>query len=96
MAQAYSRNSATLAAATATRLSTLLAAEGYTGRMVGAFLEIIDDIGDMVMADSATNISTTGRVVGSFSRTAPPAVDPSRIWLYSATGGNFTLTFEPA
>lgn len=98
MAKAFNRNSVTIAPATATNLAALLVAEGYTGHMAGKFLEIdASTLGDLLMADSATNIATQGRPVAVFTRNGYElaAVDPSLYWLYSATGGDFGVTFEP-
>lgn len=98
MAKGFNRKSVTIGAATAANLAALLVAEGYAGHMAGAFLEIdATTLGDLLMADSATNIATEGRPVSIFTRMASAlaAVDPSRIWLISATGGDFAVTFDP-
>lgn len=98
MARAFNRADVTIAAITATNLAAILAAEGFTGSMVGAFLEIDPGViaGDLFMGDSASVDATIGRpLTAPFSRSAPPVVDPSRIWLYSVAGGEFAVTFEP-
>lgn len=93
----------TLVAATATRLSTALAAAGYAGSMIGSFLEIDDlALADLRRGDASDVSATVGTPIsgvngGIFrregSRLAP--VDPSRIWLFSTTGGDIGVTFEP-
>jgi hypothetical protein len=97
-------NKITLAAATATRLSDALAAAGYTGNMIGSFLQI-DDLAltDLRRGDSSSTSATVGTPIsgvngGIYTRQAAhqaAPVDPSRIWLFSATGGDCTITFEP-
>lgn len=102
MAQAFA-NKITLVAATATRLSAALAAAGYTGRMVGKFLEIDDlALADLRRGDSASVSATVGVPIsgvnnGVFRREASDpsaAVDPGGLWLFSATGGDIAVTFE--
>jgi hypothetical protein len=97
MAQAFNRSTLTLAAATAQRLSDLLAAEGYTGSMVGQFLELedVNSLGDVYVGDSSSVSAANGRVLTIFSRSAPDVVDPGAIWLISATGGDIACTFVP-
>lgn len=94
----------TLAAGTATRLSDALAAAGYAGSMVGSFLEIDDfALADLRRGDASDVSATTGTPIsgvnaGVYRRESghPGApVDPSRIWLFSATGGDIGVTFEP-
>lgn len=92
----------TLVAATATRLSTALAAAGYAGRMVGSFLEIDDlALADLRRGDDSDVSATVGTPIsgvngGIYRREASPGavVDPARIWLFSATGGDIGVTFE--
>jgi len=102
MAQSFT-NKITLTAATATRLSTALAAAGYTGRMVGKFLQIDDGaLTDLRRGDSSSVSATVGVPIsgvnnGIFTReSSDPAgpVDPGAIWLYSAAGGDINVTFE--
>lgn len=102
MAQSFA-NKITLVAATATRLSTALAAAGYVGRMVGKFLEIDDfALADLRRGDSSSVSATVGVPIsgvnsGVFRREAsdPSApVDPGAIWLFSTTGGDVGVTFE--
>lgn len=102
MAQAFA-NKITLAAATATRLSTALAAAGYAGRMVGKFLEIDDfALTDLRRGDSSSVSATVGVPIsgvngGIFRREAASlegAVDPGGLWLFSASGGDIGVTFE--
>lgn len=96
MAIGFDKSTVTLAPNTAARLSDLLVAEGYTGSMVGAFLEI--DAGaltDVYHGGDSSVSSTTGRLLSTFVRTAPPVIDPGGIWLKSATGGDIEVTFEP-
>lgn len=97
MAQSFDRQTLTLAAATAERLSDLLAAEGYTGSMVGQFLELEDvsSLGDVVHGDSSAVVLATGRPLTLFSRSAPETVDPGAIWLFSTGGGDIACTFVP-
>lgn len=97
MGQAYDKSTLTLTALTAHRLSDLLAAEGYTGSMIGSFLELEDSggLGDVYHGDSASVDAATGRSLTVYVRTSPPVVDPSRIWLFSTAGGNISCTFEP-
>lgn len=102
MAQTFA-NKITLTAAAATRLSTALAAAGYTGRMVGKFLEI-DDLAltDLRRGDSSSVSATVGVPIsgannGIYRReaTSPEgAVDPGALWLFSTTGGDIAVTFE--
>lgn len=102
MAQGFA-DKITLVAATATRLSTALAAAGYVGRMVGSFLEIDDlALADLRYGDASDVSATIGVPVsgvngGVFRResSSPQApVDPSRIWLFSTTGGDIAVKFE--
>lgn len=100
MGRGYGRSTATIAAATATSVASILASEGYTGSMVGAFLEI-DPTGTLTDlyrgTDSTVSASTGVLLQGPFNRIAIQgrAVDPGGIWLFSTTGGDFNLTFEP-
>lgn len=96
-------NKITLVAATATRLSTALAAAGYTGRMLGKFLEIDDfALADLRRGDSSSVSATVGVPIsgvngGIFRRESqdPSAVvDPGAVWLFSAAGGDIGVTFE--
>lgn len=97
MGAAFIRSTLTLTAATAARLSDLLATEGYLGSMVGSYLELedVNSLGDVYYGDDNTVSSANGRLLTILDRTAPPAVDPSRIWLKSATGGDISCHFEP-
>lgn len=97
MGVGYNRSTLTLTAATAARLSDLLAAEGYAGSMVGAFLELedVNSLSDVYIGDSSSVSAANGRLLTIFTRTAPPAVDPGRFWLISATGGDISCSFEP-
>lgn len=97
-------NKITLVAGAATRLSDALAAAGYTGSMAGSFLEIDDfALADLRRGDSSSVSATVGVPIsgvnsGLYRRESghPGApVDPSRIWLFSATGGDIGVTFEP-
>lgn len=102
MAQRFA-DKITLVAATATRLSTALAAAGYTGSMIGSFLEIDDfALADLRQGDASDVSATVGVPVsgvngGIFRResSSPQApVDPSRIWLFSTAGGDIGVVFE--
>lgn len=102
MAQIFT-NKITLAAATATRLSAALAAAGYTGRMVGKFLEIDDfALTDLRRGDSSSVSATVGVPIsgvnnGIYRREASDpsaAVDSGAIWLFSTAGGDIGVTFE--
>jgi hypothetical protein len=92
----------TLGAGTATRLSDALAAAGYAGSMVGAFLQI-DDLAltDLRMGDSSSVSASVGVPIsavngGIFQRTASgKAIDPGAIWLFSTAGGNIAVVFTP-
>lgn len=96
-------NKITLPAATATRLSTALAAAGYAGRMLGKFL-MIDDLAltDLRRGDSSSVSATVGVPVsgvnnGIFQRESSSpegSIDPGGIWLFSTTGGDIAVTFE--
>lgn len=97
-------NKITLGAATATRLSTALLAAGYLGSMVGAFLEIDDfALTDLRRGDSSAVSATVGTPIsgvnnGVYRRESTDvrgAIDPARIWLFSTTGGDIGVTFEP-
>jgi hypothetical protein len=103
MAQGFA-DKITLPAGTATRLSTALAAAGYAGSMIGAFLEIDDfALADLRRGDANDVSATVGVPIsgvngGIYRRESGhpgAAVDPSRIWLFSATGGDIGVTFEP-
>lgn len=102
MAQGFA-DKITLVAATATRLSTALAAAGYAGRMIGNFLEIDDfALADLRRGDASDVSATVGVPIsgvngGVFRReSSDPAapVDPSRIFLFSTAGGDIGVTFE--
>lgn len=96
MARAFDKATVTLAAATAQNLAALLLAEGYTGSMVGAFLEMdAGALSDVFHGGDNTVDAATGRPLTAYNRTAPPVVDPSRIWLFSTGGGDIEVTFEP-
>lgn len=97
-------NKITLVAATATKLSDALAAAGYAGSMIGSFLEIDDlALADLRRGDSSSVSATVGTPIsgvngGIYRRESghPSApVDPGRIWLFSTTGGDIGVTFEP-
>lgn len=95
MSKAFNSSTATVPAATAISVAELLAAEGYTGSMVGIFLQIDKQaLATLFMGHDSTVDAATGRAVTVFTRTSPPAVDPSRIWLFSTAGGEIGLTFE--
>lgn len=103
MPKGFVSNIATLTAATAVRLSDLLVAEGYAGRMLGKFLEIDDQaLTDLRYGDSSSLSGTTGRPIsginnGILTRTASGpngAIDPGSIWLFSTAGGEIGITFE--
>lgn len=94
----------TLAAGTATRLSDALIAAGYTGSMIGSFLEIDDfALTDLRRGDASDVSATIGTPIsgvngGIYRRESghPGApVDPGRIYLFSTTGGDIGVTFEP-
>lgn len=99
MAAGYDKTTLTLAAATAQRLSDLLAAEGYTNSMCGAFLELedVNSLGDVYHGSSSTLDATNGRSLTIYTRRkeGDSVVDPSRIFLYSVGGGDIAATFEP-
>ena len=94
----------TLVAATATKLSDALAAAGYAGSMIGSFLEI-DDLaltdlrrGDASDVSATVGVPVSGVNGGIHRRESghPGApVDPSRLYLFSTTGGDIAVTFEP-
>lgn len=102
MAAAFVGN-ITLVAATATRLSDALVAAGYTGPMLGAFLQLDDlALADLRMGHSSAVSGTVGTPIsgvnaGVLTRQAQNPrlpVDPSRIWLFSTAGGAMTAVFE--
>lgn len=97
MGLGYDKSTLTLAAATAQRLSDLLVAEGYSGSMLGAFLELedVNSLGDVYHGSASTVSATTGRALTIFTRSAPPCVDPCSIWLFSTAGGDIACTFQP-
>lgn len=92
----------TLGAGVAIRLSTALASAGYAGPMVGSFLEIDDlALADLRRGDASDVSATVGVPIsgvngGIYRREAShgAVVDPSRVWLFSATGGDIGVTFE--
>lgn len=95
----FGKSTVTLAAATAQRLSDLLVAEGYTGSMIGAFMELSPlALTDVYYGNDSTVSATTGRKMddpisrqGFFGR----AVDPGSMWLFSTAGGDIEVSFEP-
>jgi hypothetical protein len=102
MAQRFSSSQVTLTAATAHRLSDLLAAEGYTGRMLGKYLQIHSGaLADLFQGDSSAVSATNGvpiPVAAPCIREAGSpelAVDPGSIWLFSTGGGDVRVIFEP-
>lgn len=100
MGVGYDTKTLTLAPATAVRLSDLLVTEGYIGNMIGSFLELedINSLGDVYHGSSSSVSSANGRILTIFTLNAGSprnAVDPSRIWLISATGGDIGCTFLP-
>lgn len=100
MAKGFSIGTLTLAVGTAQNLAALMLAEGYTGSMVGGYLQIhTKALTDVFMGHDSTLTAANGRDLDSeakpFTRQAPPAVDPSRIWLFSTAGGDISVTFEP-
>lgn len=101
MAQGYAKSTLTLAAATAQRLSDLLAAEGYTGRMLGKFLRIhpgaLTDVfrGTDNTVSATTGVPVTSTIPYQRESNSPQAViDPGNIWLFSTAGGDVQVTFE--
>lgn len=92
-------NKITLVAGTATRLSAALAAAGYTGSMVGRFLEIDDyALTDLRRGDSSSTSATVGTPIsgvnGGVYRRETGVIDPGGIWLFSTAGGDIGVTFE--
>lgn len=93
-------NTITLVAATATNLAAALVAAGYTGSMMGKFLEI-DDLAltDLRRGDSASVSGSVGTLIsgvnaGIFRREANGGtVDAHGIWLFSTAGGAITVSF---
>jgi len=101
MAQRFSSSQVTLAAATAARLSDLLAAEGYTGRMLGKYLQIhAGALADLFQGHSSSVSATNGvpiPVAAPYIREAggpEVAIDPGSIWLFSTGGGDIRVIFE--
>lgn len=93
-------NKITLSAATATNLAAALAAAGYTGSMVGGFLEIDDfALTDLRRGDSSSVSATVGVPISGVNngiyRRDVGTVDPGGIWLFSTTGGDIGVTFHP-
>lgn len=91
----------TLTAATATRLSTALVAAGYTGSMIGKFLDFNSlALADLFHGSSSAVSAVTGRALGaglSWRREAQSprlCVDAASVWLFSTGGGALTVTFE--
>jgi hypothetical protein len=104
MAQGYAKSTATIAPATATRLSAILAAEGYTGGMIGKYLQIQPgglvtlSLGFDSSVTVANGINIPSLTSAMWERTAPSpelAIDPGMVWLISTAGGDFVLSFEP-
>lgn len=98
---AYIAGDVTLPAGSATRLSTLLITEGYTGNFIGAYLQISSQALTDVFQGSSSSVSATVGTpipVGTHSirqaGTGRWCVDPSRIWLFSTAGGNIGVVFE--
>jgi hypothetical protein len=94
-------NKITLAAGTATRLSAALATAGFTGPMVGKFLEIDDyALADLRRGDSSSVSATVGTPIsgvnGGVYRRETGVIDPGAIWLFSTAGGDIGVTFESA
>lgn len=101
MAQRFASADVTLTAATAHRLSDLMAAEGYTGRMIGKFLSIhAGALADLFQGHDSTVDAANGvpvPVAAPFVREAGDpgsAIDPGAIWLFSTTGGDIRIVFE--
>lgn len=106
MGQGYAKATATIAAATATRLSAILTAEGYTGSMIGKYLRIDAGAAGILslyrgadsLVSAVNGIDIAAMTPPVWERIAPSpelAVDPANIWLFSTAGGDFGLTFEP-
>lgn len=100
MGLGYDKSTLTLAAATAQCLATLLIAEGYTGSMIGKFLELedVNSLGDVYHGDNTSVGATTGRILTLYSRTSgspQQAVDANGVFLFSTAGGDISCTFEP-
>lgn len=91
----------TVPAATASRLSTLMVAAGYTGNFIGAHLEVASQaVADLFHGPTSGVTSANGRALAAGATLLRQAqasrwcVDPSRIWLISATGGVIGVSFE--
>lgn len=100
MGLGYDKSTMTLAAATAASLSSLLIVEGYTGSMIGKFMELedVNSLGDVYHGDNSAVSASTGRILTLFSRTSgspQQAIDANGIWLFSTAGGDISCTFEP-
>lgn len=100
MAKTYARSTATVPVGTATSVAAILAAEGYTGSMIGKYL-YIDSAAliDLYRGADGTVTDLTGiLLVGGtpYIRRGKQGlpVDPGSIWLYSATGGDIALSYE--
>lgn len=95
----FDQQDVTVPAGAAIRLSTLLVDEGYTGNFIGAYLEI-DPRAVADLYHGTSNVSATiGRSFdgNTYTRQAMGprvCVDPARIYLFSATGGEIGVTFE--
>jgi hypothetical protein len=101
MAQRFSRSNLTLVAATPARLSDVLAAEGYAGRMIGKHLNIHPGaLADLFVGDSSSVSAANGVPITTtlpYVREAGSpelAIDPGSIWLFSTGGGDIRVTFE--
>lgn len=101
MAKSYMKATFTLTALTALNLAAGLVTEGYTGNMIGKYLEIhpkaLTDVfyGDAATVDAATGIPIVAAnplVRESPSNTA--SIDPSQYWLFSTGGGDISVHFE--
>lgn len=99
MAKGFASSQVTLAAATATNLAALLAAEGYAGSMIGGRLFIhANALTDLFYGHDNTVSATNGIDIDAndpYILTHPPVIDPSRIWLFSTGGGDISVSFDP-
>lgn len=101
MAKSYMKATFTLTALTPLNLAAGLAAEGYTGGMIGKYLEIHPKaLTDVFYGDNSDTTAATGIPIvaaNPFVRDAGAnnvAVDPSQFWLFSTGGGDISVHFE--
>lgn len=97
MAKAFVKPVTTVGGA-AERLSTLMIAEGYTGSMLGNYLQIQGPAAATVYWGHDSTVDATGNAIAANAIQLLPAqrgiVDPSLYWIFTAATQEVPISFQ--